>query len=51
MILTNSDGTETFLREAGNPTNEAMVLLHGIGADHNMWTPQVQAFATRVSLS
>jgi pimeloyl-ACP methyl ester carboxylesterase len=33
------------LQEAGNPANEAMVLLHGIGADHDMWTPQIQEFA------
>jgi pimeloyl-ACP methyl ester carboxylesterase len=45
MIIKNPDGTETLLWEAGNPANEAMVLLHGIGADHNMWAPQVQAFS------
>jgi pimeloyl-ACP methyl ester carboxylesterase len=45
MIIKNPEGTETFLQEAGNPANEAMVLLHGIGADHNMWTPQTQEFA------
>ncbi|MCG8348213.1 MAG: alpha/beta hydrolase [Chloroflexales bacterium] len=45
MIIENSDGTETFFQEAGISTNEAIVLLHGIGADHNMWEPQVQIFA------
>jgi pimeloyl-ACP methyl ester carboxylesterase len=45
MVIKHPDGTETFLQEAGNPANEAIVLLHGIGADHNMWTPQIQAFA------
>jgi len=44
-ILKNSDGTETFLQEAGKPTGKAIVLLHGIGADHKMWEPQVQVFA------
>ena len=45
MIVKNADGTETFCREFGDPANEAMVLLHGIGADHNMWRPQMEEFA------
>ncbi len=45
MILDNQDGTKTFLHEAGDPANQAMVLLHGIGAEHNMWGPQLQVFA------
>jgi len=45
MIIENSDGTETFLKEAGNSNNKAIVLLHGIGADHKMWEPQIQAFS------
>ena len=45
MIVYNSDGTETFLQEAGESTNEAIVLLHGIGADHKMWKPQIEEFA------
>jgi pimeloyl-ACP methyl ester carboxylesterase len=45
MIIKNSGGIETFLREAGDPANQAMVLIHGIGADHRMWEPQVQEYA------
>ncbi|MBI9045042.1 MAG: alpha/beta hydrolase [Anaerolineaceae bacterium] len=45
MIIENSDGTKTYVEEAGNPGNEAMLLLHGIGADHKMWKPQLQIFA------
>jgi pimeloyl-ACP methyl ester carboxylesterase len=45
LIIKNTDGSETFYREFGNPANEAMVLLHGIGADHNMWRPQMEEFA------
>lgn len=45
MIIKNPDGTRTFYRETGDPANEAIVLLHGIGADHKMWKPQVQEFA------
>ncbi|MAT42600.1 MAG: hypothetical protein CL609_09680 [Anaerolineaceae bacterium] len=45
MIIVNSDKTETFIKEAGNSNNDAVILLHGIGADHQMWTPQIEAFA------
>jgi pimeloyl-ACP methyl ester carboxylesterase len=45
VIIKNSDGLETFLQEAGDPANQAMVLIHGIGADHRMWEPQIQEYA------
>jgi pimeloyl-ACP methyl ester carboxylesterase len=45
MIIENSDGTQTFVKEAGNSNDKAIVLLHGIGADHKMWEPQWQLFA------
>lgn len=45
MFVENSDGTKSFVKEAGNPNNEAVVLLHGIGADHKMWEPQLPLFA------
>jgi 3-oxoadipate enol-lactonase len=45
MILTNRDGTKTFYQEFGEPAKEAMVLLHGLGADHTMWRPQIREFA------
>ena len=45
MIVENSDGTETFVKEAGNSNSKAIVLLHGIGADYKMWTPQIQVFS------
>lgn len=44
MIIENPDGTETFYRIYGDPTDEAMVLLHGLGADHRMWQPQMEPF-------
>ena len=47
MIIRNLDGTETYLKEVGNSNNEALVLLHGIGADHQMWEPQMQFFAEK----
>jgi 3-oxoadipate enol-lactonase len=45
MIVENPDGTKTFAEEAGNSNQETIILLHGIGADHRMWEPQLQLFA------
>ena len=45
MFVKNSDNTKTYVEEAGNPNNEALLLLHGIGADHKMWEPQLPVFA------
>ncbi|MGF1520990.1 MAG: alpha/beta fold hydrolase [Leptolyngbyaceae cyanobacterium] len=43
--MKNTDGTETVYSALSNADNEAMVLLHGIGADHAMWQPQMEEFA------
>ncbi|MGD1859986.1 MAG: alpha/beta fold hydrolase [Leptolyngbyaceae cyanobacterium] len=45
MKITNTDGTETVYSALGNAANEAIVLMHGIGADHRMWQPQMAEFA------
>jgi len=45
MIVKNPNGTVTFLQEYGDPAHEAMLLLHGLGADHTMWGPQFDVFA------
>ncbi len=45
MIIKNPDGSETFYQEAGDPTHEPLLLLHGLGADHEMWHPQIREFA------
>ncbi|MGR3277326.1 alpha/beta fold hydrolase [Acaryochloris marina NIES-2412] len=45
MKIKNTDGTETVYSALGNAANEAIVLLHGIGADHMMWQPQMEEFA------
>jgi pimeloyl-ACP methyl ester carboxylesterase len=45
MVIENADGTTTWFQQAGGPEHPAMVLLHGIGADHEMWAPQMTAFA------
>lgn len=46
MKMKNTDGTETVYSALGNAANEAIVLLHGIGVDHTMWQPQMEAFAS-----
>lgn len=46
MKIKNTDGTVTVYSALGNAANEAIVLLHGIGADHRMWQPQMAEFAS-----
>jgi pimeloyl-ACP methyl ester carboxylesterase len=45
VIVEHSDGTKTYVEEAGNPSHEAVLLLHGLGADHKTWEPQLSVFA------
>lgn len=45
VVIKSCDGTETYVKEAGDSVEKALVLLHGIGADHRMWEPQLQFFA------
>lgn len=45
MKIKNTDGTETVYSALGHETNAAIVLLHGIGADHRMWQLQMAEFA------
>ena len=42
MIIVNADKTKTYLQEAGNKKNNIIMLLHGIGADHQMSTVSMQ---------
>ncbi|MBE9068005.1 alpha/beta hydrolase [Leptolyngbya cf. ectocarpi LEGE 11479] len=44
MILQNPDGSETYYLELGDRSAETLVLLHGIGADHEMWQAQRQPY-------
>jgi len=45
MIINHPDGRETFYQEAGDRANQPVLLLHGLGAEHTMWAPQVGVFA------
>ena len=46
-MIKNTDGTETFYCERGDPKDKAMLLLHGIGADHGMWQPQINEYTSK----
>ena len=45
MILQNPDGSTTYYAELGDRRSETLLLLHGIGADHAMWQPQMKPYA------
>jgi len=45
MILTTKDQKEIYFKTYGKSRNPAMVLIHGIGADHRMFEPQLERFA------
>lgn len=45
MYLKLSDGSRLFYEIFGEKGNPAVLLLHGIGADHRMWKLQVKKYA------
>lgn len=44
MILKTSDGIELFYKTYGKKGNTPIVLVHGLGAEHNMWLPQISKY-------
>ena len=44
VIFQNPDNSETYYVELGDRSSETLLLLHGIGADHAMWQPQMQPY-------
>jgi len=44
MILNTSDGKKIYYQTYGETGSPAVILIHGIGADHNMFGPQVETF-------
>ncbi len=47
MILKTSDGIELFYETYGENENTPTVLVHGLGAEHNMWLPQISRFPSQ----
>lgn len=44
MILETSDGITLSYDTYGDPQHPALLLLHGLGADHEMWQPQIATY-------
>lgn len=47
MILKTSDGIELFYETYGEKDNTPIVLVHGLGAEHNMWLPQISKYPSQ----
>lgn len=44
MILTTSQNIKLFYETYGDKANPAVLLLHGLGADYQMWQPQIDHY-------
>lgn len=44
MFLETTDGKKIFYETYGSRSSVPLLLLHGIGADHNMWEPQIHTY-------
>ena len=44
MILETLDGTELFYETHGEKGDSPVILVHGLGADHRMWQPQISKY-------
>ena len=44
MNIQTSDGLDLFYETAGDQNRPPVLLLHGLGADHQMWCPQLASF-------
>ncbi|MDY6900133.1 MAG: alpha/beta hydrolase [Cyanobacteriota bacterium] len=49
LIIKNPDGTQTYYKTIGSksPTSPTLLLLHGIGADCDMWKPQMHKYSSQ----
>jgi len=47
MEYIHKNGFKTFYETHGMPSNPAIVLMHGIGANHDMFAPQKEFFASQ----
>jgi 3-oxoadipate enol-lactonase len=44
MNLQTSDNVDLFYETYGSKADPAMLLIHGLGADHQMWQPQIENY-------
>ncbi|MCK4388458.1 MAG: alpha/beta hydrolase [Dehalococcoidia bacterium] len=44
MTLETSDGIELFYETHGEKEDSPVILVHGLGADHRMWQPQISKY-------
>ncbi len=47
MILNTSDNVQLFYETFGSGDDLPVLLLHGLGADHQMWQPQIAAYPSQ----
>jgi 3-oxoadipate enol-lactonase len=47
MILKTSSGIELFYETYGEKGNTPLGLVHGLGAEHNMWLAQISKYPSR----
>lgn len=47
MIFENQYGIRTYYEEYGEKCNPTVILIHGIGADSQMWSPQKEMYASK----
>lgn len=38
------DGVDLAYEIAGDPADDPVLLLHGLGADHDKWKPQIERY-------
>ncbi|QVK17661.1 alpha/beta hydrolase [Mycoplasmatota bacterium] len=47
MIFENQKGLRTYYEEYGEKCDPTILLIHGIGADNQMWRPQTELYASK----
>jgi len=47
MIFENQQGIKTYYQEYGKKSNPTIILIHGLGADNRMWSPQKELYALK----
>lgn len=48
MKFKTSEKVDLYYMTYGDKTHEPIVLIHGLGADHKMWKPQIESTQRRM---